>query len=93
MREATPGQRTALQLASRKLRDSRIAWRQFTAFEIVGGFVALVFSLLVLPFGGTVRAGVGGYLVFALVGALLAVIFGGLAVAAAIATGSWAVCA
>jgi ABC-2 type transport system permease protein len=61
---------------------------QMAGVAAFGAVLALFFAAIVAPFGATMRAGVVGYLVLAVVGALLAVGFGGLAVAMAIRTGS-----
>ena len=54
----------------------------------LGALCCLFFVAVTLPFGMIIRGGVGGVVVFALVGALLCVAFGALAVAGAVVTGS-----
>ncbi len=61
---------------------------QLAGVALFGAVMALFFAAIVAPFGATMQSGPVGYLVLALVGALLACGFGGVAVAMAIRTGS-----
>lgn len=61
---------------------------QLAGVAVFGAVMALFFAALVAPFGVTMRSGPVGYVVLAIIGALLAGGFGGVAVAVAIRTGS-----
>lgn len=61
---------------------------QLAGVAVFGAVMALFFAALVAPFGATMSSGPLGYVTLALVGALLAGGFGGVAVAVAIRTGS-----
>ena len=55
---------------------------------LFGGFQAIVFILLLLPFGVSIKAGVAGFIVIVLCGALTGMAIGGFTAAIALKTGS-----
>lgn len=61
---------------------------QLAGVAVFGAVMALFFAAIVAPFGATMDSGFFGYVALAVIGALLAGGFGGVAVALAIKTGS-----
>ncbi|MBK5332785.1 MAG: ABC transporter permease, partial [Ilumatobacteraceae bacterium] len=55
---------------------------------LFGGFQAIVFVLLLLPFGISIKAGVSGFIVIVLCGAITGIAIGGFTAAIALKTGS-----
>lgn len=55
---------------------------------LFGGFQAIVFVLLLLPFGVSIKAGIAGFIVIVLCGALTGMAIGGFTAAIALKTGS-----
>ena len=55
---------------------------------LFGGFQAIVFVLLLLPFGISIKAGVAGFIVIVLCGAMTGIAIGGFTAAIALKTGS-----
>ena len=53
-----------------------------------GGFQAIVFVVLLLPFGVSIKAGVAGFIVIVLCGAMTGIAIGGFTAAIALKTGS-----